>query len=110
MVSNYILHKTVSSQSFQTDKHFILSYNIDILKVNVFIKFIIVLNIFLNKSIWPIDGTLRGIAAPNQSGSGSNGKFLKWNFTTRFSFLSYPGTWYQMRQPYVLKKIFNSNA
>ena len=51
MVSNYIQYKNVSSQSFWTSKHYI----------------------FLNRSIWPIDGTLTGANTPGRGRPGSNG-------------------------------------
>ena len=39
MISNQIQYKNISSRSFKTGKHFLLSYNINILRVNELIKF-----------------------------------------------------------------------
>ena len=37
------------------------------------IKYPYQIQIILNRSIWPIDGTLSGATPPGQSGPGSNG-------------------------------------
>ena len=66
-VSNYTLYKNVSSQSFQTGKHFAFSCNIHVLRANI-IYFKIIVNIISNRSIWPIHETLTGTTTLSQSG------------------------------------------
>ena len=52
---------------------------------------------FINKSIWPIDGTLTGTTTPGQSGTGSNGNKRVLHSPqssrteTRYSLVSYSG-------------------
>ena len=57
------------------------------------------IQIFLNRSIWPIDGTLKSIITPDQSGPGSNGneevlltsQISKNGSSTSDNFISYQG-------------------
>ena len=44
-------YKNVSSEQFETGKHFILNFNINVLRSTVLIKFTIISNIIANRSM-----------------------------------------------------------
>ena len=78
--------------------------------------------ILLNRSIWPIDGTLTGTTTSGQSGPGGNGNerisppspnLQNWSLSIRYSLISYFFFLYLSplyRQFVFLKQIFSGNA